>query len=249
MGPGRFSGLFRLRYPRELLAGLQDRTPSWRLLELPDAVPLDVSVERGGELLEAHARPVPPLKEAALERAEEPLRPRVVPAPRLARHRPHHVALLACRHPVARHVDRPSVAVQDQGPLLGGPHLRDEVREHGVSQLLVQVPGDPPAHRPAVEAVDRGRREGLVPVEAELRNVGHGEQPGLGRVEIVGAVPAERQVRRVLGELASVARVPRPARHLGGLARDEALLGHDRAHDLLGRDDGRRRVPRLEIAP
>ena len=46
---GRFFGLLRLRR-RELLAELPDRPPSQRLLELPAAVPLDVLVERRGEL-------------------------------------------------------------------------------------------------------------------------------------------------------------------------------------------------------
>jgi hypothetical protein len=41
------------------------------------------------------------------------------------------------------------------------------------------------------------------------------------------------------GGLPAVAAVAGPPAHLGRLARDEALLAHDRPHDLL-RDDDRR---------
>ena len=68
-------------------------------------------------------------------------------------------------------------------------------------------------------------------------------------MEVVGAVLGERGVGGPLGQLAGVARPPPPARHLRRLAGDEALLGHDGAHDLLRGDDGRGHVAGLEVAP
>ncbi len=108
---------------------------------------------------------------------------------------------------------------------------------------------DPPADRPPVEAVDRGRQVRPVPVEPELRDVGDHEQAGRGRAEVVRPVRAQWDVGRALRELAPVAAVPRPPAHLRRLAGDQALLAHDPAHDLLGRDDGALGVPGRELAP
>lgn len=84
---------------------------------------------------------------------------------------------------------------------------------------------DPPADRPPVEAVDRGRQVRPVPVEPELRDVGDHEQVGRGRAEVVRPVRAQWDVGRALRELAPVAAVPRPPAHLRRLAGSVEKVG------------------------
>lgn len=140
--------------------------------------------------------------------------------------------------PLVGYVDRPAFGVDDERPVGRGADGGDQVGERAEREGLVRVPGRPPAHRPAVEAVDHGRQVGLEAVRGELGHVGDGEQARLGGQEVVGAVRAQRQVRGPLRELAAVAAVPGPPRDLGGLAGHEPLLGHDRADDLLRGHDG-----------
>lgn len=68
------------------------------------AVPAQILVEPLHEVVGADLRPVPPVEELGLERAEEPLGPGVVAAVRLARHRAHHAALRADPLPAERAV-------------------------------------------------------------------------------------------------------------------------------------------------
>lgn len=173
---------------------------------------------------------------------------RVVGAPGPPRHRAHHpgAARLA---PLAPHVDGAAVGVHRERPVLGRPDYPHQVPEHADHQVGVGVDRDPPADRPPVEAVDRGRQVRPVPLEPELRDVGDHEQAGRGRAEVVRPVRAQWDVGRALRELAPVAAVPRPPAHLRRLAGDQALLAHDPAHDLLGRDDGALGVPGRELAP
>lgn len=116
-----------LRSVAQLLPVPPNGLPSQRLLELPATVPLDVPVQPPGELLERHADPVPPVEEVALRRPEEPLAPRVVGTPRLARHRD--MALVAGRGPAPAHAGRPSVAVDDQRTPRRGARGRHEVAQ------------------------------------------------------------------------------------------------------------------------
>lgn len=155
----------------------------------------------------------------------------------------------ACRRPLAGHVHGAAVRVQHQRPPLRRAHGGDQVPERAERQPRVGVQGHPPAHRPAVEAVDGRAEVGLEAVQAELGDVGDAEEAGLRGVEVVGAVRPERQVGRPGGGLPAVAAVAGPPAHLGRLARDEALLAHDRPHDLLRDDDRRGRVPLREVAP
>lgn len=142
---------------------------------------------------------------------------RVVGAPGPPRHRAHHpgAARLA---PLAPHVDGAAVGVHRERPVLGRPDYPHQVPEHADHQVGVGVDRDPPADRPPVEAVDRGRQVRPVPVEPELRDVGDHEQAGRGRAEVVRPVRAQWDVGRALRELAPVAAVPRPPAHLRRLA-------------------------------
>ena len=101
----------KLRSIAELLPVTPDRLPPKRLLALLAPVPLDVGVQPARKLLERHAGPVPPAEEVALERAEEPLAPRVVGAAGLAGHRARDVAGLARPRPVAARGERPPCRV------------------------------------------------------------------------------------------------------------------------------------------
>ena len=107
----------------------------------------------------------------------------------------------ARRRPLGGQGHRASVAVQDQRPPLRRAHGGDQVPERAERQPRVWVQGHPPAHRPAVEAVDGRAEVGLEAVQAELGDVGDAEQAGLGGVEAVRPVPAEGQVRRPLAAL------------------------------------------------
>lgn len=79
-------------------------------------MPLDVGAQPLAELRERHAPPVGPVEEVALEGAEEPLAPRIVRAPGLARHRARRVAGGARRRPLVGHVGKTApLAVHELG--------------------------------------------------------------------------------------------------------------------------------------
>ena len=93
-----------------------------------------------------------------------------------------------------------------------------------------RAPGRRPGHRAPVEAVDHRAQVALLARrEPELGDVGDPQLVGRRRPEPVGAVGAQRQVRRGGRDLAGVAAPPAAA----GPGGAEPLLAHQPADDLL----------------
>ena len=201
-------------------------------------VPPHVVRERGAELVGARARPVAPVEELDLERAEEPLRPGVVPAAPAPRHRARDAPPRAEPLPARGPVGLAPVGVDGRR---GARRQAVQVgRERAVAQRRVRVAREPPGGRQPVEAVDDRREVELGPAGRELGDVGHGERPGrLGGEVVVGRVGLARRpaslgplpggVGRAPVGLAGVGAVPAPPR-AGGL---EPLLAHHAPDPLL----------------
>lgn len=124
-------------------------------------MPLDVGAQPLAEFRECHAPPVGPVEEVALESAEEPLAPRVVRNPGLARHRARRVAGGA-RRPLVGHVGKAALLAVDE---LGIQFLRAVARS--------RFPGDCAGRIGCIAWNREGQLDGIRITHARLHGLEH----------------------------------------------------------------------------
>ena len=201
-------------------------------------------VQRRGELLVGDAAPVAAIEHLVLQVAKEPLARGVVRGAPLARHRARHAVELADARPAAPAVVAPAVAVAERPIALA--ELRARGLQGRVGQRGIRPGRDRPGHGLPVEQVDDRQEVGPAGVagQPELGDVGDPPLVGRPGPEVVGAVRAQRQVRRPVADLAGVGAVPpAPPR----VAHAQPALPHLGAHALLGDDD--RLLPHAQAGP